>query len=97
MLISFYHLYESTFVPIPGNEVESGRLVDLFVVGLIVAIFVVPSSFSSSSTSSFSHLPHVCKHFLTTSSQSDSFSSSRHSRENECVYLLYIGLLISYL
>ena len=83
-------LKKSSSLPIPGNEVEFGRLDDLVVVGnnvgLIVVIFVVSSSFSSSS--SFSHLLHVCKHFLTTSSQPALFRSSRHSRKIKYAYLL---------
>ena len=90
---------KSSSLPIPGNEVEFGRLDDLVVVGntvgLIVVISVVSSSFSSSS-SSFSHLPHVCKHFLTTSSQPALFRSSRHSRKINYVYLLKIGLSLNY-
>ena len=85
------YLKKTSSLPIPGNEVEFGRLDDLVVVGnnvgLIVVIFVVSSSFSSPS-SSFSHLLHVCKHFLTTSSQPALFRSSRHSRKIKYAYLL---------
>ena len=55
-------------------------IVDLVVVGNTVGLTVV-SFVVTSSLSSFSHPPHVRKHFLTTSSQLTSLSSSRHSIE----------------
>ena len=59
----------------PGESVElNGRLVVVAgSTGLPVVGFGV--------TLSFSHLPHSCKHLLTTSSHPASFRSSVHSRE----------------